>query len=220
MSEIILYDYWRSSASYRVRIALNLVSAPYRTVRVDLLAREHASTDHLKRNPQGLVPALEIDGVMLTQSLAMIEYLDETCRAGLLPEDAASRARVRALAYAIAMDIHPVCNLGTVNRAMEIADPARGTPEDIRADWMRHFIGKGLAAVEEMLGRMGAGRFCHGEAPGLGDICLIPQVYNAHRWGVDISRLERIERIVGTCESLPAFIAAHPDKENSKLSKF
>jgi maleylacetoacetate isomerase len=214
MSEAVLYDYWRSSASYRVRIALNLAGIPFRSEKVDLLSGAHRAPDHLERNPQGYVPALEIDGRMLTQSLAIVEYVDETHGAGFLPEDPAGRARVRALAHAIAMDIHPVCNLNVVARVMQLADPARGTPEEARADWMKHFIARGLAAFEVMLDHPATGRFCHGDRPGLADICLMPQLYNAERWGADLTHCHRIRAIAGNCAALPAFQLAHPDKVN------
>ena len=180
MSEVVLYDYWRSSASYRVRIALNLAGIAYRSVPVDLLKKEHRSPEHLKRNPQGLVPALEIDGVMFTQSLAIIEYLAETRDLpSILPAAPVDRAKVRALAYAIAMDIHPICNSGVVAHVMEIT----GKGEEARTDWMKKFIGDGLVAVEAML-QENQGPLCFGAAPTLADICLVPQVYNARRWAL------------------------------------
>lgn len=208
MTETILYDYWRSSASYRVRIALNLLRFDYRVVTVDLLEGEHKSTEHLVRNPQGLVPALEIDGLMMTQSLAIIEYLAETRYAsGFLPADPPGRQRVRALSYAIAMDIHPVCNLSVVNHVMALT----GSGEPVRSDWMKKFISEGLAAVERMLDGPETGNFCHGDTPTMADICLVPQVYNAKRWGADISEMPHIDRIVAKCTEWPAFQAAHPD---------
>ena len=141
VSDIVLYDYWRSSASYRVRIALNQLGLGYRSVEVDLLSAEHKSPEHLARNPQGLVPVLAIDGTTLTQSLAIIEYLDETRDAAFLPEAPAERARVRALAHAIAMEIHPVCNVSVAAHVMDLA----GGGDEIRVEWMRRFIGAGLA---------------------------------------------------------------------------
>ena len=208
MDSPILYDYWRSSASYRVRIALNLAGIEYEAVVVDLLGKAHKSSEHLARNPQGLVPALAIDGLMLTQSLAMIEYLIETRGVALLPDEPSDRARVRALAHAIAMDIHPVCNLGVVAHVMELS----GGDEAMRVAWMQRFIGAGLEAFEMLLDHSATGTFCHGDTPGLADLCLIPQVYNAERWGVNISGLRRIQAIRTACERLPAFANAHPDK--------
>jgi maleylacetoacetate isomerase len=209
MSEVVLYDYWRSSASYRVRIALNLLAIPYRAVAVNLLAGAHRSPEHLARNPQGLVPVLDIDGLRLTQSLAIIEYLDETRpHAHLLPEDAAGRARVRAIAHAIAMEIHPVCNLAVASHAAELS----GGGEAAKAAWMRHFIPAGLAAVERLLDHPATGRFCHGDRPTLADICLVPQVYNARRWGIDLAAMPILTRIAGEAEKLEAFARAHPDR--------
>lgn len=207
MSETVLFDYWRSSASYRVRIALNLLDIPYRSVPIDLLAGQHKQPDHLARNPQGLVPALDIDGHMLTQSLAIIEYLSETRpQSGLLPADPLGRHRVRALSYAIAMDIHPVCNLGVVFHVMQQSTD----PEAARAAWMRKFIGEGLAAFERMLDNPLTGAFCHGEQPTMADICLVPQVYNAERWGADLSGCPRLVAIAERCRKIPAFEAAQP----------
>lgn len=202
-----LYDYWRSSASYRVRIALNMAGIAFESVPVDLLAQEQRSAGHLARNPQGLVPVLEIDGLKLTQSLAIIEYLDETRGLGLLPSDAPGRARTRALAHAIAMEIHPVCNPRVVRHAVENSNGGMTTE-----DWMRHFIGFGLAAVEAMLGGNGGADFCHGQSVSLADICLVPQVYNARRWGVDLSAMPEVTRIDAALQAMPAFAAAHPDK--------
>lgn len=207
MSEIVLYDYWRSSASYRVRIALNMLGLGYRSTPVDLIGKAHREAAYLARNPQGLVPALAIDGLLLPQSLAIIEYLDETRGAGFLPADPAERARVRALSDAVAMEIHPICNLRVVNHLTELT----GGAEEVRLAWMHKFIGEGLAAVEAMLDNPATGRFCHGETPGIADFCLVPQVYNAERWGVDIAALTRIRRIVDACNMLPAFTDAHPD---------
>jgi maleylacetoacetate isomerase len=202
-----LHDYWRSSASYRVRIALGLVGETWETVPVDLVAGAQRQPEHLGRNPQGLVPALEIDGLTLTQSLAIIEYLDETRGAGLLPADPAGRARVRALAHAIAMEIHPICNLRVARHAVE----ASGGAITMEA-WMRAFIGPGLSAFEAMLDHPGTGRFCHGDTVGLADICLVPQLYNAGRWGVSLDAMPRIRAIREALEPIPAVAAAHPDR--------
>ncbi|GAA4161174.1 maleylacetoacetate isomerase [Shinella granuli] len=206
--EIILYDYWRSSASYRVRIALESLGLPYRRESIDLLAGQQRSPEHRARNPQGLVPALSIDGHTLTQSLAIIEYLAETRpEARFLPADPLGRQRVRTLSYAIAMEIHAVCNTGVIGHVMTIT----GGGEETRVDWMRKFIGEGLFAVEKLLAVPATGTFCHGDTPTMADFCLVPQVYNAERWGIDLSDLERVRRIAETCRALPAFRAAHPD---------
>lgn len=206
--EIVLYDYWRSSASYRVRIALASLGIAYRRVSVDLLSGEQRAPEHRARNPQGLVPALVIDGHTLTQSLAIIEYLSETRpEARFLPADPLGRQRVRTLSYAIAMEIHAVCNTGVIGHVMEIT----GGGDAVRLDWMKKFIGEGLTAVEALLDNPATGTFCHGETPTMADFCLVPQVYNAERWGVDLSGLNYVRRIAETCRALPAFQAAHPE---------
>jgi maleylacetoacetate isomerase len=201
----VLYDYWRSSAAYRVRIGLNLLGLTYDAVPVDLSTGAHRRPENLARNPQGLVPTLAIDGISLTQSLAILEYLNETRDAGFLPDDPAGRAQVRALAYAIAMEIAPVCNLSVRTYAAEISD-GRLTMED----WQRRFMVPGLAAVEAML--TVAGTYCHGDQVGLADICLVPQIYNARRIGLDLTACPRITAIMAALEAMPAIAAAHPDR--------
>ncbi len=202
---ILLHDYWRSSTSYRVRIGLNLLGLGYESQSVDLTKGEQRGETNLARNPQGLVPALEIDGHLLTQSLAILEYLDETRGAGWLPGDTAGRARVRAISQAVAVDIHPVCNL----RVARHAETKGGIPI---AEWMGHFIPLGLEGVEGLLARGDTGRFCHGDSVSLADICLVPQVYNARRWNVPLDAFPRVRAVAEVCEVLPAFAAAHPDK--------
>ena len=207
MTEIVLYDYWRSSASYRVRIALQTLGLAYESVPIDLLASAHKDPSYLKINPQGLVPSLRIDGRTLTQSLAIIEYLAETRPEGrFLPDTAAGRQRVRALSYAVAMDIHPICNLHVVSHVARLAGK-----ESARKEWMIKFIGSGLHALEQMLDDPAAGRFCFGDTPTMADFCLVPQVYNARRWGIEMSPFPRVARIGDECNALPAFKAAHPD---------
>lgn len=201
-----LYDYWRSSASYRVRMALNLLGEGFEAIPVDLLQAEQVGAANMARNPQGLVPSVEIDGLTLTQSLAIIEYLNDT-RGGLLPADAAGRARVRALSYAVAMEIHPICNL-RVGRYVEATSAGAIT----MAGWQKKFIGEGLAAVEGLLTHPATGRFCHGDQITMADLCLLPQVYNARRWEVDVTSYVQICRIVAELEAIPAIAAAHPDK--------
>lgn len=202
-----LYDYWRSSAAFRVRIGLELLGIPFESVPVNLLKGEHKAPENLARNPQGLVPALEIDGRVLTQSLAILDYLDETRGAGLLPREPAERARLRAVAHAIAMEIHPVCNLSVARHAAEASGGAIAVER-----WMQHFIGQGLAAVEAMLAHPATGRFAHGEAPGLADLCLAPQIYNARRWEVELGGLPTIRRVAAALDAHPAVRAAHPDR--------
>lgn len=205
MAEALLHDYWRSSACYRVRIALNHLGIAYRTVPVNLLEAGHKTADYLALNPQGLVPTLEIDGRILTQSLAIIEYLAETRPdAGILPGDPADRHYVRALSHAVAMDIHPICNSHVAAHVVELTGD-----QGAREAWMLRFIGQGLANVEQMLdGR--CGRFCCGDRPTMADFCLLPQVYNARRWGIDLTALEKILAIEEACLAQAAFKQAYP----------
>lgn len=205
MGEVILWDYWRSSAAYRLRIALNLRGIAYEARPVDLLKGEHAAPENLARNPQGLVPTLEIDGLTLTQSLPILEYLEETRpERPLLPADPVSRQRVRAVAAAIAMEIHPVCN-------MSVARHATGGSPEAMGVWMRHFIPRGLEGVERMVAAMRTGGFCFGEEPGLADVLLMPQLYNARRWEADLSPFPVLLAVEARCAALDAFAAAHPD---------
>ncbi|MFS8113818.1 maleylacetoacetate isomerase [Rhizobium jaguaris] len=207
MSEVVLYDYWRSSASYRVRIALNTLEIDYKAVPINLLEGKQRSPDYLALNPQGFVPTLVIDGRVLTQSLAIIEYLAELRPAcGLMPQGIADRQCVRALAYAIAMDIHPICNMHVTAHVMTIVGKA-----EAREEWMKHFIADGLCKLEAMLSEFD-GEFSFGDQPTIADLCLVPQVYNARRWGVDVTGFERIVDIDGKCAKLRAFQAAHPDR--------
>ena len=200
---ITLFDFWRSSAAYRVRIGLNQLSLPYTSVAVDLTTGAHRSPENLARNPQGLVPTLDIDGLRLTQSLAMLEYLDET-RGGLLPQGAGPRAHVRALAYAIAMEIAPVCALSVRNQVAELTEGRTSA-----ADWQRHHYARGLAAFEAML--TDAGTCCFGDQVSIADCCLVPQIYNADQVGIDVTSFPKLQRIVTDLRQRPAFAAAHPE---------
>lgn len=201
---VSLFDYWRSSASYRVRIALSLLKLPVTLVTVDLLKSEQTSAANLARNPQGLVPSLQIDGTVLTQSLAILEYLDETRSAGFLPRDPVARARVRALSMAIAMEIHPVCNLRVARHAVSQS----GGQIEI-AEWMRHFIAQGMSEFEAMLSDT-ATEYCFGQSVTMADICLIPQMYNARRWGVDLKNMPKSVSIDAHLRGTPAFADAAP----------
>ncbi len=209
----VLYGYWRSSAAYRVRIALNLKGIDYAQSPVSLVADggRHRQPEHLARNPQGLVPVLDIDGQNLVQSLAIAEYLDET-RPGpaLLPPDAAGRARVRALALAVACEIHPVLNL----RVLERLARQPGFDETAKLDWYRHFIAAGFAALERLLADDArTGTYCHGDTPTLADACLVPQVYNARRFDCPLDAYPTIRRIDAACLTLPAFDLARPESQ-------
>ena len=210
-----LYSYFRSSAAYRVRIALALKGLPYETVPVHLLAgggQQHAPA-YRATNPQSLVPALQDGqgGAVLTQSLAIIEYLDEAHGgAPLLPADSLGRARVRALAQAVACDLHPLNNL----RVLRYLKHELGVSDAQKDAWYAHWVGLGLSAIEDMLAASPAtGRFCHGDAPGLADCRLVPQVFNARRFNCRVEDYPTIARITAACEELPAFQAAAPDRQ-------
>ncbi|WP_106003705.1 maleylacetoacetate isomerase [Magnetospirillum gryphiswaldense] len=208
-----LYTYFRSSAAYRVRIALNLKGIDFQAVPVHLVRNggEHKSADYLALNPQGLVPALETDGQVLTQSLAILEYLDETHPdPALLPADPLGRARVRAIAQAIACDIHPINNL----RVLQYLGGTLGLDQAAKDDWYRHWVETGLQAVEAMLAAdRRTGVFCHGDQPGLADCCLVPQVFNARRFNCDLTALPTIMRIAERCEQIDAFNQAAPAQQ-------
>jgi maleylacetoacetate isomerase len=207
-----LYGYFRSSAAYRVRIALNLKGLAYEAVPVHLLrggGEQHAAA-YRALNPQELVPALEDAGRVLTQSLAIIEYLDETHpEPPLLPADPAARARVRALALQIACEIHPLNNL----RVLQVLKRDFGLDEAATRRWYRHWVTTGFGALEASLSTSPSGRFCYGDAPGLADICLVPQLFNARRFDCDLAPYPRICAIDAACAALAPFAAAHPARQ-------
>ena len=206
-----LYGYFRSSAAFRVRIALNLKGLDYEQAFIHLRRGDQRQSEFLGVNPQGLVPALETDGHALIQSLPIIEYLDETHpEPALLPPDAAGRARVRALAAIVACDIHPINNL----RVLRYLQRSLGQDQDAIERWYNHWIAEGFAAFERLLANDGrTGRFCHGDRPGLADIALVPQVVNAERYRLDLTPYPTLTGIFETCMKLDAFAAAHPQQQ-------
>lgn len=209
MSDIILHNYFRSSTSYRVRIALELKGIAYTYVAHHLRHGEHLEPPYLAVNPQGLVPALIwSDGTLLTQSLAIIEFLDEIKpEPPLLPADPLSRARVRMLSQMIACDIHPINNL----RVLTSLRTLFGAGDDEVSNWFRHWVNETFEPLEKLLAESPqTGRFCHGDTPGLADICLAAQVANNARYNVDMSPYPTISRINAACVELPAFIKAAP----------
>jgi len=209
---MILYGYALSSASYRVRIALNLKGLEVATVPVHLRRGEQRQPEFLQLNSQGFVPALRLDdGEVLTQSMAIIEYLDERYpQPPLLPAAPAARARARALCQLIACDVHPLNNL----RVLKYLEAQLGLDEDARNAWYRHWIQAGFEALEQSLTRDApSGRFCHGESPGMADVLLVPQVFNARRFSVDLAPYPRITAIDAACREIPAFAAAAPERQ-------
>jgi maleylpyruvate isomerase len=207
-----LYDYFRSSAAYRVRIALNLKGLKPSREFVHLRKNVQRSDDYLALNPQGLVPALVTDaGQVLTQSLAIIDYLDETVpEPPLLPATPEDRARVRSIALTIACDIHPLNNL----RVLLYLKNTLGVADEQKDAWYKYWIDVGLEALETRLSRDSAtGRFCHGDTPTLADICLVPQLANARRMNVDVAPFPTLNRIDAACTALPAFADAAPSRQ-------
>jgi maleylpyruvate isomerase len=208
---MILYGYPMSSASYRVRIALALKGIEVTSVTKQLRRGEQRAKEFLEINPQGFVPTLALDdGQILTQSLAIIEYLDEVHpQPPLLPAAPLERARVRALAQLIACDIHPLNNL----RVLQYLEGTLGETQNVRDAWYRHWIESGFEALEAALGRDPArGRFCFGDAPTLADVCLVPQVFNARRYSVDLTPYPRVAAADAACREIPAFASAAPEK--------
>ena len=209
MARPILYDYWRSSAAYRVRIALNLKGIDYESRQVELREGEHRSDEYRALNPQGLVPMLEIDGHRLTQSLAIINYLDVRYpNVPLLPAAAAERAHVVAMAMTIACDIHPLNNL----RVLKYLKDPLGHSQDQIDVWYAHWIDEGLPALETLAAPR-AGKFLFGDGPTAADVCLVPQLYNARRFNVPLGSYPTLLRAEENANKLEAFAAAHPDRQ-------
>ena len=213
MTAPLLYGYWRSSAAYRVRIALNLKGIAYEEAPVHLVrdGGEQHRPDYRALNPQGLVPALRTDDGLITQSLAIVEYLEETVPTPpLLPADAPGRARVRSLAQIVACDIHPLQNL----RVLQYLTGELGVSDEQRLAWIRQWIEAGLGALEARLaGSSATGTYCHGENPGLADLCLVPQLYNAVRFECEPDAWPTVARINDACLALDAFRRAAPEAQ-------
>lgn len=206
-----LYGFFRSSAAFRVRIALNLKGLPYENAFVHLARGEHRKPEYSSLNPQGLVPALEDQGALITQSLAIMEYLEERVpQPALLPKDPLGRARVRSLAALVACEIHPLNNLRVLNHLRKTLGQ---TDEQVNA-WYRHWIADGLAKLEaDLAGTQGTGTYSHGDAPSIADCCLVPQIFNAKRFECDLSPYPATMRVFGACMKLDAFDRAQPSKQ-------
>ena len=204
-----LYTFFRSSAAFRVRIALNLKGLQYESAPKHFARNEHRAEEYLTLNPQGLIPALAVDGVVLSQSLAIIEYLnDRHPQPPLLPADPLDRARVRSMALAIACEIHPLNNLRVLNylrSELKQDDEGVGT-------WYRHWVSEGFSGLEQQAREFSAGgRYCFGDAVSLADVCLVPQMFNARRFKTDLTPFPTLTGISAHLESLPAFAAARPE---------
>ncbi len=205
-----LHSYWRSSTAYRVRIALNLKQLEWQSIPVNLVKGEQSREMHKQLNPQGLVPVLSTEQHVLTQSLAIIEYLEETEPSpALLPEKPAPRAFVRSMAYQIAMEMHPLNNL----RVLNYLATKFGCEQEQRVAWIQHWIEEGFAAFENTLQQHSNGQYCYGKTMSLADVCLIPQVYNAKRFGCDLTDYPLIQSINDHCLAMDAFIKASPEQQ-------
>jgi maleylacetoacetate isomerase len=206
-----LYTYFRSSAAFRVRIALNIKGLAYEPVFVHLAKGQHRERQYAEINPQGLLPTLELDdGTRLVQSLAIIEWLDEKHPAPpLIPKEPLARARVRALSYLVASEIHPLNNL----RVLQHLKRALGQSQEQIDTWYRHWIADGLQKLEAELARPGTGKFCQGDAPSMADCCLVPQIFNAKRFNSDLAPYPTTMRVFDSCMKLEAFDRAQPSKQ-------
>jgi maleylacetoacetate isomerase len=205
--KLTLFDYYRSSASYRVRIALNFKGLDHERVPINLLESEQKSEAYRARNPQGFVPMLEMDGARIVQSLAIIDWLDRTVPdPAFYPVDDAARAHVQALALAVACDIHPLNNLRVLKHLSSL-----GLDQAARDDWYRHWVAEGLAGLEAMAAPR-AGRFMFGDAVSAADICLVPQLFNARRFDVPLGAFPTLVHADAEATALDAFAAAHPDR--------
>lgn len=209
-----LYSYWRSTTSYRVRIALHIKGIAYDTIPVDLVAGAQKAEDYTDINPAKSVPTLVTeDGAVLTQSMAIIEWIDYIApKPPLLPTDPLTRAYVKAAALSIATDIHPVNNLRVVERLKTM-----GHTHDETLTWMNSWMTQGFAVFQSLI--TPDSRFCFGDTPGFADLCLVPQLYNAHRWGCDLSNFNHLTDIETRCLFLPAFDAARPENQPDATSK-
>ena len=206
--QLTLHSAWRSSAAYRVRIGLNLKGLAYDIAPVNLVANQHQAPAFAALNPQRLLPAREVGGRTLTQSLAILEWLDETVPAPpLLPADPFDRAVVRSMAQIVASDIHPVINLRILRALTEL-----GVDEPGLEAWIGRWITDGFTALETMVARHGAG-YAFGETPTLADCCLVPQVYNAERFKTDLTPFPALRAVAARCAEHPAFVAAHPNQQ-------
>jgi maleylacetoacetate isomerase len=205
-----LYTYFRSSAAFRVRIALNLKGLDYQPTFVHLAKGEHRKPEYTAVNPQGLLPALEVDGALLAQSIAIMEYLEEAHpQPPLLPKHPLERARVRSLSLIVACEIHPLNN----PRVLKYVKNTLGHAQEEVDAWYRHWIADGLVKLEAELGRPGTGRHCRDDAPSMADCCLVPQIFNAQRFACDLKPYPTVMRVFDTCMQLDAFVRAQPDQQ-------
>lgn len=215
-NKTLLHSYWRSSAAYRVRLALNFKQIAYDMVYVNLRQNAQSSEDYLAINPEGLVPVLEIDGLKISQSMAILEYLDQTRPSPpLLPADAAGCARVRALAQFIACEIHPINNL----RILRYLTGPMGLTEEAKDTWYAHWVRDGLERFEKRLSDSATGRYCHGDAPGIADCVLMPQVFNARIMKVSLDGLDRIQEIESRMLMLEPVRQAYPFSQKDAVGE-